>query len=195
MGAMINPLNRQIFHFTFKEAILLLALCLCMGCGYHFSANGKSMGIRIESIAIPMIESTSSNTGFESDFTRIIREEFISHAKVPLLPSEKAQSVLTGLISDIRTEALTYNLRQRNFEGDLITDEVTSSRRLKIKLNMKLTDRITGKIIWHEEDMEEKAGFRVEEDPLATRYNQRQALQKIARQLAKKIYLKTMERF
>jgi hypothetical protein len=32
-------------------------------------------------------------------------------------------------------------------------------------------------------------------DPMVTRYNQKVALEIIARRLAKKIYLKTMERF
>jgi len=43
--------------------------------------------------------------------------------------------------------------------------------------------------------MEEDALFNVENEPLATQYNQQQALIKIASLLAKRIYLKTMERF
>jgi hypothetical protein len=43
--------------------------------------------------------------------------------------------------------------------------------------------------------MEEEASFEVVADPLITRYNQQQALLKIARLLAKRIYLKTVERF
>lgn len=153
------------------------------------------MGIKIESLSIPLIESTSSNMGFEADFTRIIREEFISHARVPLVSISKAQAVLTGRIYDIRTEALTYNLRQETVQDQLITHEVTNSRRLKVRLDIKLTDRSTGRDIWHEGAMEEKASFRVETDPLATQYYQQEALEKIARRLAKRIYLKTMERF
>ena len=78
--------------------ILLLACYSFLGCGYHFRADGRPVGIKIESLSIPLIESTSSNIGFEADFTRIIREEFISHAKVPLVSSSKAQAVLTGRI-------------------------------------------------------------------------------------------------
>jgi len=133
--------------------------------------------------------------GFEADFTRIIREEFISHARVPLVSRSKAQAVLTGRVYDIRTDPLTYNLRQQTVQGELITHEVTNNRRLKIRLDIRLTDRSTGRDIWHEKAMEEKASFRVESDPLATQYYHQEALEKIARQLAKRIYLKTMERF
>lgn len=166
-----------------------------MGCGYHLRATGEPMGIKIESLAIPLMISTSSNKGFEADFTRIIREEFISHAKVPLLPREKAQAVLIGHIYDTRFQPLTYNLQQQTVRGQVTTHEVTSSRRMKIRLDVTLTDRATGKVIWHERSMKEDASFIVGTDPLANRYYQQQALEKISRRLAKRIYLKTMERF
>ena len=172
-----------------------ILLVVCMGCGYHLRATGEPMGIKIESLAIPLMTSTSSNKGFEADFTRIIREEFISHARVPMLPREKAQAVLTGRIYDTRFRPLTYSLQQQTVGGEITTHETTSSRRMKISLDIQLTDRASGKVIWREKSMKEEASFIVGMDPLANRYYQQQALQKIARRLAKRIYLKTMERF
>jgi hypothetical protein len=61
-------------------------------------------------------------------------------------------------------------------------------------LDISLIERATGKTIWYDA-MEEEALFNVETDPLVTQYNQQQALIKISRLLAKRIYLKTMERF
>ena len=174
---------------------VIALLTICLGCGYHFRATGEPVGIKYESLAIPLMTSTSSNIGFEADFTRIIREEFISHAKVPFVPEESAQAVLTARIYDIKTEPVTYNIRQQSVRGQLTTHEVTRSRRLRIRLDIRLTDRDTGKVIWHEKSMAEEAGFMVGADPLTNRYNQQQALEKIARRMAKKIYLKTMERF
>lgn len=184
------------FHITFLRGISAsIFLFLLIGCGYHFRAAGEPMGVKYESLAIPLITSTSSEMSFEADFTRIIRETFISHGKVPLASVERAQAVLTGRIYDIRTEPLTYTLEQQTVRDHFVTHEVTSGRRLKIKLDIRLTDRASGKVLWHEKAMEEKAAFIVETDPLVTRFNQRQALQEIARRLAKRIYLKTMERF
>ena len=67
--------------------------------------------------------------------------------------------------------------------------------RLKVKADMRLTDRHSGEVIWHDKAMMERVAYVVETDPLATRYNKQQALMTIARRLAKRIYLKTMERF
>ena len=185
----------QRFFSFFPAVIIYLIGWLVAGCGYHLKTAGEPVGIKIQSLAIPLMTSTSSNIGFEPDFTRIIREEFISHAKVPLLPRESAEMILTGRIYDINTEPLSYDYTQQNIEGHSTTYGVTNRRRLKIKLDAKLTDRTNGKVVWRAKALEEKAGFTVGTDPLANRYNQRQALEKIARRLAKRIYLRTMERF
>ena len=67
-----------------------LLVSLILGCGYQFRTTGEPLGMTIDSIAIPMIESTASNRGVEPDFTRIVREEFISLARVPLAPEAEA---------------------------------------------------------------------------------------------------------
>lgn len=186
---MIKSVTRLI------SILFIMILFSQIGCGYHFRTTGEPLGMEIESLAIPLMTSTSSFMGFEADFTGIIREEFISHAKVSIVPKEKATAVLTGRIYEISTEPLTYDLQQQTIEGRTITHETTSSRRLKVRLDIHLTDRTTGKLIWHDNSMDEEASFDVGTDPLANRYNQKKALQKIARLLAKRIYLKTMERF
>ena len=169
--------------------------CFLVGCGYSIRATGEPLGIDIESIAIPLIESTSSQAGFEADFSRIIREEFISHSKVPLMPAGSAQVILSGRIYDIKTKPIAYDSQELTVEGNPTTYEVTSSRRMRVKADFRLTDRVTGKTLWHEKAIQEQARFLVVTDPLENRYNQRVALEEIARRLAKRVFLKTMERF
>lgn len=170
-------------------------LFLTLGCGYHFRATGEPVGIRLESLAIPMITSTSSEMGFEADFTKIIREEFISHGRVPLVSESGAQAVLRGRVYDISTDALSFNSQEYVVRGYSTTYEVTSKRRMRIKLDMQLFNARDHKVIWRDQAMEERASFVVDPNPEITRYNQREAVMEIARRLAKRVYLKTMERF
>jgi hypothetical protein len=167
---------------------VLLCLFLLSGCGYSLQATGQPMRISIPSMAIPLMDSPSSDIGFEGDFTKMIRREFVSHSQVPLVSKGQAAAVLIGKVTDIKTEPLSYRVTDNTFD-------VTSSRWLKIKLEAKLVDTTTGKAIWNDPNMEEKASFSVDSDPLKTRYNQRRATKKIAQLLAERIYLKTMERF
>jgi hypothetical protein len=174
-------------------SIALMTIFTC--CGYHFRADGKPIGIEMNSIAIPMVTSSSSEKGFEADFTRMLREEFISHSEVAIVETGQADMILKGRIVDIETRPLSYDSRRYEAGGRTIIHETTNSRRLKIRLDVSLVERATGKSIWHDGNMEENAVFNVEKEPIATQYNQRQALIKIAGLLAKRIYLKTMERF
>jgi hypothetical protein len=190
----MNPALGRLAYYFLAVAVLLSG-CLAPGCGYRFRATGEPLGIKIESLAIPLITSASSMIGFEADFTKIIREEFMSHGRVPIVPVGRAQGVLSGRVYEIETDALTYDYQEQTVQGHFTTHEVTKSRRLRVRLDMKLTDTSQGKVIWRDRSMEEKARFLVGPDPLSNRFQQRQALEKIARRLAKRIYLKTMERF
>jgi outer membrane lipopolysaccharide assembly protein LptE/RlpB len=167
---------------------LIVSLLWLFGCGYQLQATGKPMNLTITSMAIPLMESPSSEIGFEGDFTKMIRREFVSHSQIPLVSRNEAAAVLIGKVTDIKTEPLSYRVTDETFD-------VTSSRWLKIKLQAKLVEAGTGKVIWNDPNMQEKASFTVDSDPLKTRYNQRRATKKIAQLLAERIYLKTMERF
>ena len=187
--------------------LIFILCCLTSGCGYHFRSAGKPIGIKLDSMAIPLFSSTSSFMGVEGEFTRIVREEFITHSRVRMENKDKAQAVLSGRIHSITTEPLTYRITKtpititRTGSGEKIEydylsiDEVTSSRTLKVKIDIKLTDTETGKVIWHAPNLEGESSFTVSADPLVNRYNQRQALIAIARDLATQIYSRTMERF
>nr|NIR16377.1 hypothetical protein [Desulfobacterales bacterium] len=109
--------------------------------------------------------------------------------------TEQAQAVLSGRVYEIRTVPLSYRVEQQTVGGVVTTFQETTSRRLILKLDIRLTDTDTGKVIWHEKAMEEMAIFEVSPDPLVTQFNQRVALEFIARELADRIFLKTMERF
>ncbi|MFO7985807.1 MAG: LPS assembly lipoprotein LptE [Desulfatiglandaceae bacterium] len=178
--------------YRFRKYFLYIISCSFLlgltGCGYNLQATGQPKGIAISSLAIPLMKSPSSSLGFEGDFTRMIRQEFVSHSQIPLVSRQKAAMVLVGTVTEIKTEPLSYRIGQDDFE-------VTTSRWLRIRLSVKLQEGTSGKIIWDDQHMEEKAAYTVTSDPLKTRYNKRKAAEKIARLLSERIYLKTMERF
>ncbi|MDY6882009.1 MAG: LPS assembly lipoprotein LptE [Desulfatiglans sp.] len=149
----------------------------------------------IHSIAIPLIRSTSSQLGFEGAFTKVIREEFFSHSKVPIVSRSEADAVLVGKVVHVETEALSYRLEQGVVQDQNTSYEVTDTRRIRITLDATLIAGDTGKTIWKESEMEEKETFSVGTDPLSNNYNQMKAIIEIARRFAERLYSKTMERF
>jgi len=175
--------------------IFIILLAVFAGCGYSLRANGKILGIAIDSLAIPLFESTSTERGFEAEFTEVIRNEFISHAKFPIVSSDQAGAVLSGRIYDIDTQPMNYNTVTQSVGGRMVSYETDGSRKLIVRLEITMTDRTSGKIIWHDGSMEEESNFQTSSDPLKNRYNKEQAIKYIAGLMAKRIYLNTMERF
>jgi hypothetical protein len=179
----------------FAGLFLSFMITTVWGCGYRFQGTGNPVGVSIDSLAIPMMESTSSYLGFEGEFTRAIREEFVSHGRVPIVSRHEASAVLIGKIYEIETDPYSYDLIREDVRGDETIYEVTNARWLKIKLNVRLIDRVTGHVIWEDGEMTERHTYAVTNSPLANRFNRRKALRAIARILARRIYAKTMERF
>jgi hypothetical protein len=178
-----------------KVLISVILILTCAGCGYSFRATGKPVGITIDSLAIPLFESTSTDRGFEAEFTEIIRSEFINNANVPLVSREHAGAVLTGRIFKIDTQPLSYNTIMKSAGGNTVAYETDGTRKLILKLDITMKDMATGKVIWHDDSMEEEMDFKVSDDPIQNRFNKDQAIRNIAGLMAKRIYLNTMERF
>ncbi len=174
---------------------LLVALTALAGCGYRLQETGTPASFEFASLAIPMFSTTASYRGFEGAFTEVVRQEFISHARVPLVGRERADAVLLGRVHDIRTDPLTYSLDQATVAGRTVTHEVTRSRWLKIKLDASLVDNRSGRVLWADPDMADQASYQVSADPLEERYNREQALREMAQRLAERIYLQVMGRF
>jgi outer membrane lipopolysaccharide assembly protein LptE/RlpB len=176
--------------------LTVLAWCLLVtGCGYRFRGAGEAIGISLDSIAIPLFPSPSSSAGYEADFTRILREEFIRNSSVKIVSKENAQAVLSGRICSIITEPLTYSVTKETIHGFTSTDAVTRSREMRVRVGANLIDRQTGTVIWQDDSFTAEASFSVSSDPLRIRYSQRQAFIAIAKDIATRIYSKTMERF
>ena len=125
----------------------------------------------------------------------MIRKEFLTQSKIPFAPKGEAAAVLVGHVNKIWTEPIGYRTTSETIQGKTYNYEITNSRWLIIELDAKLMDRKTGKIVWSVNNMREKATYSVSSDPLKTQYNQRRATEKIAKLLAQRFYLKTMERF
>jgi hypothetical protein len=174
---------------------LALGLGTVMGCGYHFRPTGSPRGVEIRSLAVPLVESPSSSLGFEGDVTRIIRGTFLSHATIPIVPEGQASTLLIARVKEIRTKPQSYALSTQAVQGQSVSYETTATRWLEIRMEVELIDQQTGKRLWRESGMIERASYAVDADPLKNRYNERKAVEVAAMSLARRIFAQTMERF
>ncbi len=159
-------------------ALTGILLCLA-GCGYRFVERGTLPG-SIRSVAVPMIENRTAETGVEHLFTNDLIYEFTRNGNNIASP-EKADAVLTGGIRSISIETVSYR-------GQIAAVE----RRVKAVLDLKLVDR-DGAILWSAPDVEETETYGVLDEKVATDYNKRVAIQLLSERLAEKVYQRLTE--
>lgn len=188
-------LRSKLGDSVFATSALWLSFLVMAGCGYHFQEAGGPAKSRIGSVAIPLIKSPSTRLGFEGDFTTILRNEFILHGAIPLVPKKEAAAVLLGEVTEVVTDPLSYNILRTPVDNETAVYETTNNRRLTIRFAARLVDQATGKIIWEDRRMEEKSSFPVTTDPLKNRYYRRRAVEVIAERIARRIYDKTIAGF
>lgn len=170
-------------------------ILLAAGCGYQPAGSAVPDRLDISGLALSIVESTSSSLGFEAEFTRRIRQEFISFSGVPLMPEADAPYVLECSVREINTRPLRYSSRRTVVQGRESVFWRTAARELSIGVEARLVERATGKVIWHDSSIVETATWNLGADPLADREAERVAVRRIAERIASQLYSRTVARF
>jgi len=177
---------------------LILFTMFAAGCGYRISSPGGPVDPAVPGIsglAISLVESPSSNLGFEAEFTRILRKEFISYSGMPLMSERDAPYVLECRVKKISTRPRRYRSTRTLLQGEEYVSWRTAARRMSVDLDARLVERATGNVIWHDDSMVETADWDLGADPLADRDAQRGAVRRLAERVAAKLYSRTVDRF
>ena len=174
---------------------VLLSVALASGCGYRPAGSSVQDRVGLSGLALSVVDSTSSSLGFEAEFTRLIRREFISFSGVPLMPEADAPYVLECSVREIDTRPLRYTPTRSVVQGQERVFWQTSARRLSVSIDARLIERASGNVLWHDSSIVGTATWNIGADPLADREAQRAAVRQIAGQVASELYSRTLVRF
>lgn len=169
---------------------ILLSLCLCVfvvalsflislalgGCGYRVLAPSWPEGIR--KIYVENIRNQTTEPGMDKIFTDALIQELWHWDKVHVVNRDEAQAILSGVINEYAADqAISFD-----------RDRTIREYRLTIRLNLRLEDASTGKIIWQEKGITTQGDYQFFKDDLArTRSRENQARQKAAADLAARL--------
>ena len=193
----------KYFSLIFWQVVILMAMFpLLASCGYRFvsmDVQGPTRDVSptesFHSIAIPISRANSTFPGIEADFATAFREEFVSRSGLRLVSQEDADVVLEAQIAQISTTPSAYSVKEFTVGALMTKYETTSKRTLVVRLKARLMHKRSGRIIWEDPRMEERGSYRVGADPLVNIHNERKAYVDIARRLARRIFLRSLERF
>jgi len=144
--------KQQIIHtghskkISFRQLACIIALlALISGCGY---TTRSLISRKINSIYIPIFENDTFRRGLEFGLTSAVKDEIMSKTKLRILQKDSADTILTGRITKV-----TEGMLSSDVEDNIVESRVT------ISVYIKLVDRITGRTLIEEKNLEQSAEF------------------------------------
>jgi len=171
-----------------RLAMKWMAGCLMLmtlaGCGYHTSGHADLLPKRIKTIAIPAFGNNTTRYRLPGILPKAIAREFISRTRYNVVadPAE-ADAVLTG---GVMTYA-SYTTTLQNGRA--------SGIEMIVSLQVTLTDRATGKVLFTRPTMEVRERYEVAADQRAYFDESDAALDRMSRSVARSVVSAVLENF
>ena len=157
---------------------------ITLACGYRVMGRGGTFPEGITSVAIVPLENTTKEANLSAIFVSALRREFINRREVEIVTENKADALLQGSITSVKTRSVAYDREGRAKEY-----------RITILLNLLLVRRGDGEILWQGNGIKGFEEYLSSTDVIVEEGRKNAAIRKIADELAEEIYIKIKERF
>ena len=159
----------------------VLAALWISGCGYHIAGKAGQMPGGIKSLTIPVFENGTRKPDIESIITAAFVDEFVTTVNV----LDAGEAVMEGVIKSYELKPVSYT-----------KDDVNQEYRLTVTVSLNLLGAGTDAILWSDENVVDYEDFIVNtSDVTATEEAEIEALRKLARDTARAVKERMLERF
>jgi len=163
------------------KRFLLFILLFIISCGYHFSLTDARRGkmpskpLGIENIYIQLFKNHTSERGLETLFLNALVYEFNTRKGFKLVDKQQAHAFLSGELTGYKITGIAYT-----------KGEYTATGRVSLTIKAILRNK-EGKVLW-QKTLYEQEEYHVANSPSETRDNRQNALERILKRLAERIY-------
>ena len=121
-----------------KLAILAVLSAVLCGC----ASMKPVIPEQVKKINIPTFANKTSQYDLQTGFTNAVIKQFMVDGRLEVVPREKADILLEGTIRQYTLQPMLYDM-----------NNVIVQYKLKIVLDLKLTDLATGKVSWEQKEL------------------------------------------
>jgi len=164
--------------------LLIAALMLLAGCGYHFSGHGSNLPSDIHSVYVELFINQTAEPFLENRVTQRVIDRFAGKRVLRLVENKaKADAILSGAVVAYTTTPISYD------RNDVIT-EYRSTMTISGTFRQAADDRILwkGAVNWSEE-------YPANIDKSVQEDNEAAAIEVISDRLAQELYFRIVENF
>ena len=176
-------MNKNIIGKVLR-VIGLFGMALVCGCGYGFRGTVNNLPPEIKAVHIPVFVNNTTEAGAEVVFANALIYEFTRGGVLAVVPEENAQGIVLGRIKSAAVDSVVYTSQTQSVD-----------RRLTVILEVIFRRVDNQKILWQNLDLIRSENFRVGGDPNLNDRSREEALRKISKDLAERIYGGILENF
>lgn len=163
----------------------LAALALAASCGYRLSGHGDLMPASAKTVAVIFRNGTT-----RYDLARMlpaeVTREFLTRTRYKVVDDRnQADVVLEGIVANVFPSPTT---------SDPATGRATGAL-LVVQLNLTLTERATGKLLWSRNGWDFRERYEVSTDPQAYFDESTPAMQRLSQDVARAVVSTILEHF
>lgn len=170
-----------------RAGLLVLATVLGLsGCGYHVGGHGEMLPATLQSIAIPAFGNTTTRYKLTEQLPGAIGREFLSRTRYRVIPNvEQADAVLTGAVVNFYSAPTIFDQKTGRAAGIQVS----------VIMNISLTDRKSGKVLYKRDNMEFRQRYEVATDQVQYFDESTVALQRLSQEVARQVVSSVLEAF
>ncbi len=162
-------------------------LCLALGgCGYRAGSPANPLPLAVSTIAIPGFENVTSRYKLSDRMPAALTREFIARTRYRVVPdADSADAILRGAV-----------LNYQSFPNvvDQSSGRATGVQ-LIVSLQLSLTERKTGKVLFSRPSMEVRNRYEISIDQNAYFEESDVALERVSREVARTVVSAVLEAF
>ncbi len=168
------------------KALLAFALLAAAGCGYHISGRGDLMPKSVKTICIPAFGNGTPRYKLPVLLTGDLTREFITRTRYRIVPDpDQADAILTGAVVNFVNYPTIIDPK---------TNRATGVQAV-VTLNIRLTDRRTGAVLFNRAGTEFRERYEIATDPQAYFDESGTGMQRLSRDVARTVVSAILENF
>jgi hypothetical protein len=161
-------------------------LCSTVACGYHVAGKADLIPKTIKTIAIPALGNGTTRQKLPVLITADITREFISRTKYAIVADpDHADAVLTGALTNFTPFPTIF---------DPVSGRATGVQ-VVVTLQLTLTDRTTGKVLFSRSGMEFRERYEISTNPQAYFDESGTAIRRVSQDIARSAVTAILENF
>ena len=173
-----HPLLIKIITICFSCAVLF-------GCGYSFAPRGESIDNHIQKVYVESFENKTAQAQIENYVRTAFINRFIQNSRFKIASNaESADATVKGKILNLYTSPLSH-----------LKSYLAAEERATIVMEVVFEDNSNGKVIWRSKNITDSVEYALNEDINLLPAAKKQALMKLANDMAEKTFNLMMSEF